>query len=276
MKSGILSGIVAIALCGCVSVESGGNTSFTYASWNIGHFTLGGYSKPRLTAAEGPAKVAAYNAFLDEVGADIMGVCEFSIDITNDGKTKSPESVFGRYRQQQIGPWHHFDWNALFANDLQIVGTRVKEFPFSVNGATEPKYYLATEVLLAGRKVVIVSTHLDWKTIKPEHRDFRARQMQMLIDDFAEEKYVIISGDFNVVNPLIKPSRDVPEEYSLFVAAGYRLGNDGKFKTYPAGNVKSALDNIIVKGFKISDFKVYDRPDLSDHALISARLTLED
>lgn len=275
MKMGFFSGLVAMLICGCSAGANGENTSFTYASWNIGHFTLGGYSRPRLAPAEGPAKVAAYNALLDEVGADIIGVCEFSIDITTDGKTKSPEAIFGRYRQQQIGPWHHFDWNALFAHDLKILGTRVKEFPCSVNGPTEPKYYLATTVELAGRKVVIVSTHLDWKTILPEHRDFRARQMQMLIDDFATEKYVIISGDFNVFKGDAAPRSDAPEEYLKFVAAGYRLGNDGRFKTYPAGEATMALDNIIVKGFEISDFKVYDRPDLSDHALISARLTME-
>ncbi len=271
MKISLLALSVLALISGCAVAPE--TPSFTYASWNIGHFTLGGYSRPRLAPAEGPAKVAAYNAFLDEVGADILGVCEFSIDITTDGKTKSPEVVFNRYRQQQIGPWHHFDWNALFANDLKILATRVKEFPCSVNGPTEPKYYLATTVELAGKKVVIVSTHLDWNIRKVENREFRARQMQMLLADFAAEKYVIISGDFNIVRAESKG--DCPEEYQKFVAAGYTLGNDGRYKTYPAGAPTAALDNIIVKGFKITDFKVYDRPDLSDHALISARLEME-
>ncbi len=278
MRHLLLAAVAALLLAGCAG-STPQTPGFRYASWNIGHFTLGGYSRPRLTAEEGPAKVALYNAFLDEVNADILGVCEFSIDVTNDGKTKSPQAVFGRYRQQQIGPWHHFDWNALFANDLKITGTCVKEFPCSVNGDSEPKYYLATEIELAGRKVILVSTHLDWNVRKKEHRDFRARQIKTLIEDFKAEKYVIISGDFNIVDPdSVKEDgskQDSPLEFQKFAAAGYQLGNDGRFKTFPAGAPTMALDNIIVKGFKIRDFKVYDRPDLSDHALVLAYLEMQ-
>ena len=56
----------------------------------------------------------------------------------------------------------------------------------------------------------------------------------------------------------------------------YALGNDGCFKTAPAGDCYLSLDNIIVKGLEIADFKAWDCPDLSDHALVSAKLMLNN
>ena len=61
--------------------------------------------------------------------------------------------------------------------------------------------------------------------------------------------------------------------------AGFTLGNDGRYKTCPAGMTNDAeqsyaLDNVIVKGLDILEFKIFDRPDLSDHALVRARLRI--
>jgi len=141
-------------------------------------------------------------------------------------------------------------------------------------------YYVATRLKIAGEEVVFVATHLDWRTFRPGHEDDRRHQMQTLIDDLKDEPRVVISGDFNVgIRAEGKPSLDNPDEYKVFEAAGYTLGNDGRYKTCPAGMLDPergrALDNIIVKGLELSDFRVFDRSDLSDHALVRARLTLK-
>lgn len=79
-------------------------------------------------------------------------------------------------------------------------------------------------------------------------------------------------------------------EYEPFIRAGYAMANHGymgDLLTWPAGaraetvnglipdeTEYAVLDNIICKGFAGTGVHVRHRPDLSDHALIEASLTM--
>ncbi len=251
-----------------------GTRMLVYASWNIGHYALGKDWKTHVASEVAAESGGRYRAFLDEVGADVLGVCEYCDAFTTDGKIRAEEAVFGRYAHREIGPQHVWQWNAQFWNGGEKVATWWKAYAKHCQDV----YYVATRVKIAGVEVVFVQTHLDWETTREGHEDDRASQMRELVADFQDEPRVVISGDFNVgilFGDGAKDPLDNPVEYKVFEEAGFTLGNDGRFKTAPSGDCKMSLDNIIVKGIGISDFKVWDRPDLSDHALVSATLTLK-
>ena len=126
---------------------------------------------------------------------------------------------------------------------------------------------------ICGEEVVFVQTHLDWFG----NPGVRVTQMQALVDHFKDMPRVVIAGDFNQgirYQDHSKPDVDNPIEYKIFSDAGFTLGNDGRYKTHPQFKPYKSLDNIIVKGLKLRDFKMYPRWDLSDHALVSAVLEL--
>jgi len=264
MKKLLFTAVLALALTGCRKTDE-----FAFASWNIGHYALGTDNASLLSEAEAAEKAAAYNAFLDRVGADIVGIAEFSANFTSNGTTAATSAVFGRYGQCVIGPSHSYQWNAQFWNGFDFVSTKTVEYPQHDQGV----YYVATRLLVAGREIVFAETHLDWSSAKA-----RKSQMQKLVDDFRDEPCVVIAGDFNIgVREKGKKTIDNPSEYKIFADAGYALGNDGRYKTFPAGKLDRpdasyALDNIIVKGLDILEFRVFDSPELSDHALVRARL----
>jgi endonuclease/exonuclease/phosphatase family metal-dependent hydrolase len=115
--------------------------------------------------------------------------------------------------------------------------------------------------------VKVVSTHLDWNQGE-NGAPYRAIQIQELIEAFKNDKYVIMCADWNVGKT---------DEYDAFFKAGYDMANHGylgDILTYPAGSkLRSYLDNIITKGFAISNVKVINDAMLSDHCLIKADLT---
>lgn len=268
-----LAGAAAtLGTAGCL-IPRGGGTKFRFASWNVGHFALGRSRLATLKRSEALTKSAVYRAFLDEVAADVLGVCEFGYDFSDDGYVVSTEAVFPRYARHNVGPAYHYQWNAHFWNGHECRGTAVREY----ERHNQASYYIMTRLSIGGTPVTFVETHLDWDIMRDGHADDRADQMRTLIADFGGEDRVVIAGDFNVGVRFADKSRkplDNPSEYGVFERAGFTVGNDGRFKTWPSGACEYALDNIIVKGLRLSDFRVWDRPDLSDHALVSAELEI--
>lgn len=266
--------------CECVAQGSGVKADegkvFTFASWNAGHFSLGKRSVSTIADAEGPARAKAYSDFLDEVGADIIGIAEYSEYFTSGSRMQAGGAVFGRYASGVVGPWHDYQWNAQFWKGFAFVTTKTVEYPQH----DQRVYYLATRLKVLGEEIVFVETHLDWRTFLPGHENDRKRQMQRIVDDFKDEDCVVIAGDFNIgLRDGKGKTIDNPSEYEVFEKAGFTLGNDGRYKTCPAGMTNDAeqsyaLDNVIVKGLDILEFKIFDRPDLSDHALVRARLRI--
>lgn len=270
--STILTLVAVASLAGCASAVRE-PVSFKMASWNIGHFALGKNWKTAVPRDGFQAAARKYADFLDEVNADYLGVCEYAGAFTTDGQIAADQAVFGRYGRMLVGPHHGWQWNAAFWNRFAKKGDAIKSYRRHLQDV----YYLANRVEIGGVEVVLVQTHLDWGTMYEGHEHDREEQMKQIIADFAAEPRVIVAGDFNIGIRFREKGRrslDNPAEYRVFEEAGYTLGNDGRFKTAPSGDCRMSLDNIIVKGVEISDFRVYDRPDLSDHALVSATITV--
>ena len=273
----VVGAFFATAALASAAADSDNSVTFRFASWNIGHYALGESGASRLSEAEAHAKGPAYRAFLDEVGADVLGVCEESVDFSADGRVKSADAVFPRYGKRVVGPSQDWRCNACFWNAFDCLGSDTVDFAVRKDRV----YYLATRLRICGEEVVFVQTHLDWNNIDPGCEDVRQQQYDELVRTFRNERHVVIAGDFNpgvrrreTPGGKVVSLSDNPSEYKVFEAAGFTLGNDGRFKTAPAGKCTRALDNIIVKGLRINGFKVWDRPDLSDHALVSAELEL--
>ena len=85
---------------------------------------------------------------------------------------------------------------------------------------------------------------------------------------FENEKRVLMMGDWNAFHY---------EYFDRFKDAGYTLGNpDGKLLTCigsRTGGLEWQVDNILVKGLALSDFRAVDT-SLSDHVAVVATITV--
>lgn len=120
--------------------------------------------------------------------------------------------------------------------------------------------------------IFVDTVHLRVRGVREHHEATRRldpdtvnkAQIKELISVLASEERVVIVGDFNCHRF---------EDFDIFKDAGYTLGNDGSFATFPTGKNNRALDNIIVKGLKVSDVCVHPT-SLSDHNALSADVSL--
>ena len=254
-----------------INQEHGGIIKFRYAHWNIGHFTYydgaTGSDTPNIPAADSDAMAIRYKKTINELDADILGVCEDDPVFDAAGNT-SLSKLYYKYRTKYQGTKYNYMCASIYANlPLSVISVTEVTYPQTVQAN---RYYKLMVATLNGRTVKIVETHLDWNQ-GAYGATYRAAQIQKLISDFASDTYVIISADFNV---------DSTSEYDAFVNAGYVLANHGyigdlgTFRNEVPENRKS-FDNILAKGFIMSNIKVNeDSFDLSDHAAISCDLQM--
>ena len=124
----------------------------------------------------------------------------------------------------------------------------------STNNKVEWYYYILTDISIGGKKVKLVCTHLIANAGK-----IRQDQINELINVCEQYEKIIICGDMNTWN------------YSKFKEAGYTFANDGTIVTWPTKSY--ALDNIFVKGLKMSNVRII-KTDLSDHYAIVCSISL--
>lgn len=242
-------------------------TKITVASWNIGHFSLGQSGDTKLTHLSLKFYQQTYRAFFNDLGADLLALVEYNPLMVNATEEKEAvearTAILDNYTDAQIGPKYSYNCNAIFSNGLRVVRTDTVMFAKMV----QKRYYLVSTMLLDGDTVKVVSTHLDWNQGE-NGAPYRAEQIKEIIDAFRNDRYVIMCADWNTGSP---------SEYDAFSAAGYAMANHGymgDLNTFPAGAApRSSLDNIIVKGFAVSNIGVVNNALLSDHCLIKADLT---
>jgi len=58
--------------------------SFGFATWNIGHFSLGRSMVSAISPADGKARAADYLSFFRSLRVDVIGLSEFSPLFTTD------------------------------------------------------------------------------------------------------------------------------------------------------------------------------------------------
>ena len=270
MKKTVLAiGMLAIGV-GCLHAAE----SFTFGTWNIGHYSCGRTYPSSISAADMPKYIAKYVAFLDKADVSVIGVCEDSWFCDAAGTLGARETIFPRYAGAANEKARPFDHNSLYWTNAVCIASGKKMFA----KAAEPRFYRWARLLLAGREVVVVEAHLDWNITLPGHADDRKMQIRELIEDFRNEPCVVIGGDFNTSLTLAdgKTNIDMPQDYEPFRTAGYAAAHWGTVKTWPAEKPYLTIDNIFARGLRISDVKVLSDPKLSDHVLLRCRLTFSD
>ena len=252
-----------------------GDGSFKVVSWNVGHHSMGLKDRPTIPYGQDEVYLDMYKSFIG--GARVVGICEYSAEFTTNQPMKTVDVLFGGYDVKIEGTCRGAQCDSLFLKDCKLLERKEREYP----KRSQKVYYQFARVLMDGREVCVIETHLDWDLgdkDKLPRREYRADQMRTIINDMANEKYVIIGGDFNIK----KHRGDTNEhasEFDVFVEAGYTLANRGQLITWPSWNNpkrECAIDNIIVKGFKMSDVEVKGHNKLSDHKMLSCRLTFAD
>ena len=239
-------------------LDSLSSAKIRYAHWNVGHFTYydknSGGSTPNISEANSPAMQLRYKKMLNKVHADIIGICEYDPDFDAvDTPTKS--TIFGNYKYQYDGTKYGYQCNSIFS---QIVAKSAQSVTFASkpSSGNSHTYYRHCVIVIGGVEVHVVETHLNWETNESTGKRYAFEQMDELISAFGAYSHVIISGDFNF--------NDI-DEYQPFVDDGYTLVNGSyleldTFLLYLADGrgLGAHLDNIIVKGFAVSNIKVWD------------------
>lgn len=257
IRPGMVCPAIAVALSlAALSAQAG---KFTVASWNIGHFSLGVSATSTIPTADASKWIAEYHRLLDPLDASLIGVCEYSPFLDREKTVSVRKALFGDYPIAFEGPTDtggHVD--SLFLRNCTAEKSVVTYFSQRFQNTS----FHRTEVEVAGVRTVFIMTHLEpnWPE---DHRSMRQAQMRQLLDAVADQPYVIINADWNVCDQ---------DELKPFVDAGFSLANDGSLKTWHTSDPKFALDNIVVKGFVISDARAHPVGSLSDHLLVSCSL----
>lgn len=252
-------------------------------AWNIGHFAVGASFNTTITNTNYNDKLKQWKKVLNASCANILLLSEYSENFgshTVDGNTvtEATDDVL-------ISPY--FGYISRTSQNYYVCNAIASKSPLS-NGSTvaytqrgQAMNYRVAETTIADKTVKLVATHLDW-TQNENYAVYRAAQIQQLINTFKNEPYVIIGGDFNV---------DSSTEFDAFKTNGFSMLNHdilGDIYTAPATGANdintgisasrpspdTVLDNIIVKGFTISNVQLVDEGAMSDHCGIIADLTL--
>ena len=179
------------------------------------------------------------------------------------------------FKYAEIGPKlssNKYMQTAIFAN-MPMANMATVTYPQTTQTG---RYYEVVDVVIAGKIVKVVSTHLDFNQgntdeQREQSHQNRIAQINKLIDDFADDPYVLICADFNVWAINV-------DDYELFKDAGYDMishGYMGDILTYPAGDSPvHPLDNIVYKGFVSHKIDVLNDDTLSDHMCVFADFTM--
>ena len=271
MRNIIIAVAVAFVAAGCATnhVEQ---TSVRFLHWSVSHFGDGTHSVASIPESKGKEMAAKYVKFLNSVDADVIGITGYDENFTTNGSMKSATAVFGGY-EKAVGPAKGDVCNAIFFKPGKA--TKIDEKDVFFERHFEDTYYKAVKLNVSGVPIWFVQTHLDSNTYLSGHGKDREEQMKKIIADFRDEPYVVIAGDFRVgVRVPGKRCFPAPEEYKVFEKAGFELANLFGTGTYPLGSPLQPIDNVILKGLKISEVRFLEGDRLSDHLAISCKLTV--
>ena len=254
--------------------SNGPGPSFSFATWNLGHYSCGKTYPSSIPTADMPEAAARYADFLDRANVSVIGTCEDSWFCDAAGTMTARETMFGSYSGAACEQTRPFDYNCLYWTNAVCLATGRTVFP----QAADTRFYRWARLRIGLRDVVVVEAHLDWNITPPGHGDDRRLQIRRLIDDFKDEPCVVIGGDFNTSVMLGDGKTEVntPEDYEAFRKAGYEAAHWGTLATWPSEKPVLTIDNVFAKGLSIDQAQVLTDPALSDHSLLRCRLTFRD
>lgn len=255
----------------CHGLAASVGKSFTFATWNIGHYSCGRTYPSDIPQSEMVTRIARYSDFLDRADASIIGVCEDSWYCDSASTMTARATIFPRYSGVANEQMRPFDYNSLYWNGAECIETGRVVFA----QAADTRFYRWGRFRICGRNVIVVEVHLDWNVTVPGHWNDRRLQIRKLIEEFKNEPCVVIGGDFNTSLMLDDGKTEVntPEDYEPFRSAGYVAAHWGTIATWPASNPVLTIDNVFAKGLDIDQVELLVDPVLSDHALLRCRLS---
>ena len=248
-------------------------TTFTVASWNIGHYANGNANSTRIADSDYETKSQEYRDYIEGLDADILCVNEYSRLFTPSND--APTALFAeRPPIYFAGEQRHFSCNAVFAN-LPLQNIQVHDFEcnknvvllYSKTNKAEFYYYITAELVVGTETVHFVFTHLAFDEDRSPDTVCQA-QIAELIDLYRDVDHVVMMGDWNAYHEFY---------FDPFADAGYTPGNYGKILTCTGsrtGGLEWAVDDIIVKGLTMTDFRAVNT-GLSDHIAVVATISLE-
>ena len=246
--------------------------TFTIATWNIGHFSMGGSKDSTISDGSCSTEKPKYQSYIDSLGADILCLNEYSANFT---PSHPAYELFFGFGTPFEGVQRRYSCNALYAK-FPLKNVALHEFacntPDTVLHTTAIKatdyYYITGELTVGGKTVTIVALHLAFNDNLHPADTVCTNQMDELIAKYADAERVIMLGDWNAYNAAY---------YDRFTQAGYTVGNDGSYLTCTGsktGGLEWPVDNIIVKGVTMTDFHTVNT-SLSDHVAVVATITLD-
>ena len=246
--------------------------SFTVASWNIGHFSMGKHKTSDFSDDAYDTEAPKYLSYVnDSLGADVLCLNEYSELFTPSHPARE---LFLDYAAPFEGEQRNYSCNALYSK-FPLQNLTVHEFdcntPDTVLHTTAIKatdyYYITAELPVGDETVTIIALHLAFHdNLHPD--TVCTNQMDELIAKYADAEHVVLLGDWNAY---------YAEYYERFAEAGYTVANDGSYLTCTGsrtGGLEWPVDNIIVKGLTMTDFRTVDTT-LSDHVAVIATITVD-
>lgn len=258
-------------------------------------------------------QLSRWTSRISGINADIIGAPEWNDYFGWNGGNKVTIGGTGIFDGYNISAGKK-ESNAWWQNTLVSKYVMSNAQDIDLGSTTSNKAYVrVATVTMDGKTIKIGVTHLNWnnpngQTAQASY-DSRQKEIKELVKLFQNDPYVILLGDFNTEGPVYgsnvsyDPSvRDYEaglDEFDPFIngftengttyQGGFTLANydanGHRLLTSPATGSRPDLsnrpqypycylDNIIVKGFTMSNVHVVDDGTLTDHCAVWCDLTM--
>ena len=138
----------ALVAVSCMAASAAADDSFTFATWNIGHFALGKWP-PGMPVAKVPEMAPAYRDFLKRADADVIGLCENEefMDVSNT--CAAADHVFTEYPHSSKDASGQGRANVFYWKDAECVAAGKVRFP----NHSQHRFYRFVRLKIRGREV---------------------------------------------------------------------------------------------------------------------------
>lgn len=230
------------------------------SQWNIGVFD---YGLPPVGMPDNQLNIELpkLKSILTELCADIIVINEYNGYI-NRGDTGIAQLDTYTSLLQQFYPYK-------FIGSTNLAMFSKYPFVASIKSLSSGRTCIYAIIEIEGIKVGFIAAHAT-----PFSADDRITENNEFVELLAGYDYAIIAGDMNTGNN-DESVESQTQQLNVFKDAGFVLSNRGywgELATYPSTG--QSLDNIIVRGFNIDDYKVLSEKSVSDHLPTYAKLNI--
>lgn len=280
-------------------------------SYNIGHFNMGmdagnicdiGANNPTTQAYPQffnyATQLSRWLSRISGTNADVICMPEWNANFGYNSGTLVPTSatgIFSGYNvsagEERVSSW----WCNCLASKFTI--SNIQDIDLEHTSDAWVPYVRVGTATIEGKTVKIAVTHLNWNRSLSFYQS-RQKEIKSLVKLFDADPYVILCGDFNTEGPYdnvdyaaglqeYQPFIDGFTENGVTYNGGFTLANsmERQLKTYMATGSRPDqsqkpqypfcyLDNVITKGFEMSNVQVIDDGYITDHCAVVADLTI--